>query len=147
MKASNHVLIPDPPSRASIDTCVQRARGVREDHFFGGNQGIKLGNLGGILPLLVFAEAEQVGFVLRSPAVEVQAVLVHNGSPQPLSLVEFGPVGDCDAMGPLTGVRGRDALAVDHQRMATSRQVAKLDYADVASTGGVGCVGGPWGQG
>src|SRR5579859_7731037 len=41
----------------------------------GGDKGVELGDLAGVVALLVLAKAEEVGFVLRAPAVEVQLVL------------------------------------------------------------------------
>ena len=46
--------------------------------FLGGHQRIELRNLDRVLSLLVLAEAEQVGFVLRPPAIEVELVLGHD---------------------------------------------------------------------
>ncbi len=44
-----------------------------------GDERIELGNLDGVLALLVFAEAEEIGPVLRTPAVKEEFVLFADG--------------------------------------------------------------------
>ena len=39
---------------------------------------VKLCNVGGVVALFVFSEAEQVGDVLRTPAMEIEFVLFHD---------------------------------------------------------------------
>ena len=61
---------------------------------------VKQRHLAGVLALLVLAEAEQVRFILRTPAVEVEAVLLDDGGPELLGLVEFGNAVDPYALRP-----------------------------------------------
>src|SRR5262245_44275048 len=63
--------------RSSLQQLVDLRLGGRD-------QGVELRDFLGVLPLLVLAEPEQVGLVLRPPAVEVQLVLLADRCPQPL---------------------------------------------------------------
>src|SRR4051812_24389866 len=47
------------------------------------DQLLELGHFLGVLALLVLAETKQVSLVLRPPAVEILAVLLDDGRPQP----------------------------------------------------------------
>src|SRR5438067_5776512 len=54
-----------------------------------GDQRIKQRDFAGILPLLVLAKTIEVGFVLRTPAVEIEAVLFDDGLSKPFHLVNI----------------------------------------------------------
>ena len=51
--------------------------------FLRGDERIELRNLAGVLALLVLAETEQIRFVFRTPAVEIEAILGDDGLAQP----------------------------------------------------------------
>src|SRR5579863_1364337 len=91
--------------------------------FLGGNQRVELRNLATIAALLVFAEAEQVGLVLRPPAVEVEAILGDDGASQLLRLSELRPGAKDDTSLPLLGAGRVDRLAVNVQRVAALWQI------------------------
>ena len=60
----------------------------------GGDERVELGDLAGVLPLLVLAEAEEVRLVLGPPAVEIQLVLGVDRRAEGLDLVELGALAD-----------------------------------------------------
>src|SRR5260221_14738887 len=70
----------------------------------GRDQRVELRNFAGVLPLLMLAEAEQVGHVLRPPAVEVEFVFGDDGLEQLLALVRFGITSDAYPVRPNLGV-------------------------------------------
>src|SRR5262249_19892569 len=53
-----------------------------------GDQRVELRYLAGVLPLLVLAEAEEVGLILGPPAVEIELVLLDDRLSQLLGLVQ-----------------------------------------------------------
>src|SRR5438309_60820 len=57
--------------------------------FLGFHQRVEPGNLDGVVALLMTAEPEQIGDVLRPPAVEEQAVLVVDRLEKPVGLAPF----------------------------------------------------------
>ena len=74
-----------PDARRSRWMLLRQSRQHAEFGDFGfglGDQGVELGDFDRVVALFVFAESEQVGEVLRPPAVEVELVLVTDGAAQ-----------------------------------------------------------------
>src|SRR5262245_61968085 len=74
------------------------------------DQRVELRDLAGVLALLVLAEAEQVGDVLRPPAVEVQLVLLEDRLAQLLELVVLRAARDRHAPRPVLPAGGGQYL-------------------------------------
>src|SRR5437879_1176349 len=71
--------------------------------FLPGDERIKLRDLGSVLALFVLAEAEQVRLVLRTPAMEIKPILVDDGLPESLRLVELRSMGKLHSGLPVRG--------------------------------------------
>ena len=67
---------------------------------------VELGDLDGVLPLLVLAEAEQVRLVLRPPAVEEQLVLRDDRLAQRLELLRSRGFADDSEPRAVSGTAG-----------------------------------------
>src|SRR5712692_4837464 len=95
---------------------------------------VEFRNLPGVLPLLVLAEAEQVGLVLGTPAVKVQTVLLDDYLAQFLSLFKGRPfeneVPRQIRMQPSLSIRCLHSLIIDLQRVPPGFKVTS-DYKTV----------------
>ena len=97
------------------------------------NQGVELGDLFRVLALLVLAEQEEIGFVLRTPAMEVELVILDDVGPQFLGLlISDGLLDDlCLTVAPLLvgGAAPRIATGLDHVRNSMRRSHLLTDDA------------------
>src|SRR5262245_53655734 len=80
----------------------------------------------------MLAEAEEIGLVLRPPAVEVQLVLVDHCLAQPLDLVELRPGADRHAGVPLLSGAGCYATTVDLESIGSLGQSLDREHAVAA---------------
>ena len=92
-----------------------------------GDRGIKERHLGGVLPLLMLAKPEQVGVILRTPAVEIEGVLPDDQFAQLFRLVVRRSAGDVKTGGPTRFIAVLYHLAIDQQRIAARIQPGNLE--------------------
>ena len=100
------------------------------------NERLELGDFFGVLPLFVFAESEEVGDVLRAPAVEEEFVFAEDCLAEFFDLFRILTETDTDSGSPLLPGGAEDGVPFDVQVICGFGLEARDDIVR-----GDGCVG------
>ncbi|MDB6125293.1 MAG: hypothetical protein JWQ71_4286 [Pedosphaera sp.] len=95
--------------------------------FLFGDEKVEHGDFPGVLALLVFAETEQIGFVLGTPAIEVELVFLEDDFAEFFGLVPLWAALDGDAPAPFLAGAGGNGDAVRLEVITTGLQTIDLD--------------------